>query len=330
MSRISEDMTLADVGRLPGLEPLSDYLMECRATSRDHIYSTPLGSLRAWQGDAIVDAVMTGLRRLDEVVQARPDTVIDIWSDSEKTEVAGRARTKLVFFPGNIEAPFVMVTPGGGYNAVCSYLEGYPAAARLNELGYNAFVLSYRTREDASFPAPLEDLARALHYVLDHARELGTSRRYALMGFSAGAHLAGTMATDAHGWHRWDLPRPDAMVLCYPALDLRTLAVTDADPIATEMLFSMLGSDPTPDELASWSVNVGAGPGFPPTYLWQCEDDDTVPYENLRLMDAKLSELDVPHEAITYARGGHGLVKPHDIVADTWMDGVLAFLGRWL
>ena len=326
MALITEDMTLADVAQLPGMLPLADYLMECRPSNRDETYSMPLAVLREQQGDANADAVIRGLERLVGVVQSRPDVVQDIWTYEEQVAVPGRARTKLVFFPGKAGAPFVMIAPGGGYNAVCSHLEGYPAAARLNEAGYNAFVLSYRTREFAAPPGPLEDLAQALRHVLAYAQELDVAPCYALMGFSAGAHLAGLMATDVHGWRTWQLPRPSAMVLNYPVIDLRTLVAPDANLWVKEMIDVMFGLEPTQAELTRWSINECAGSDFPPTYLWQCEDDDVVPFENLKLMDTRLSELGVQHVAKAYRRGGHGLVKPHDAEADRWMDDVLRFL----
>ena len=326
MACITDDMTLADVAQLPGMRPLADYLMECRPTAREQIYSQPFSLLRSEQGDAIADAVIDGLERLVELTQTDTRTVREIWTAREVDEVPGRSHTKLVFFPGKPYAPFVMVAPGGGYNSVCSYLEGFPTAARLSRAGYNAFVLSYRTREHAAPPAPLEDLAQALRHVLDCAQELCISPSYALMGFSAGAHLAGLMACKSCGWGAFGLLRPKAAILNYPVLDLRTIAVPNAHLFAAEMIDVMFGQQPSQSQLAHWSVVDNAGPGFPPTYLWQCEDDDVAPIKNLELMDARLSELGIPHVAKTFATGGHGLVKPHGADADHWMDGVLSFL----
>lgn len=326
MQRIVESMTLADIAQLSGFEPFADYLMECGPAAHERTYGTPIASLRAEQGDAYADDVMAGLSRLDQIVQTRADVLLDVWSPDEQARDAGKARAKLACFLAEPGAPFVMVVPGGGYNVVCSYLEGYPAATRLNAAGYNAFVLSYRTREDAHMPSPLEDLAQALRLVLARADEWGIERRYALMGFSAGGHLAGLMGTAAHGWSHWGLSRPEAMALCYPALDLRTLARPDAHPFVREMLSIILDGNPSEADLALWSVTEQADASFPPTYLWQCEDDDIVPFENLRLMERQLTRLGVAHQARSYAHGGHGLTLPHDAEADRWMDGVLAFL----
>ena len=286
--------------------------------------------MRSQQGDVVANAVITGLERLAHLVQTRDDVVRDIWTDEEKAAVAGRDRTKLVFFPGTPGAPFVMIAPGGGYNCVCSYLEGFPAAARLSEAGFNAFVLSYSTREHAAPPEPLEDLAQALRHVHARAQELGILPSYALMGFSAGAHLVGLMACSDVGWRAWGLPQPEAVVLNYPVLDLRTIAKPGGHHFVVEMLDTMFGAQPSQDQLARWSVTDHVEPDYPPTYLWQCEDDDVAPIDNLRLMDARLSDLGVAHEATTYAHGGHGLVKPHGADADRWMDGALRFLGRTL
>ena len=330
MVHITDNMTLEDVAHLPGMDPLADYLMECSPSSRAETYGQPLALVRSQQGDAVADAVIAGLERLAELAQTRGDVVREIWTDEEKAEDAGRDGTKLVFFPGRPGAPFVMIAPGGGYNCVCSYLEGFPAAARLNEAGYNAFVLSYRTREHAAPPAPLHDLAQALRHVLAHTQELDILPSYALMGFSAGAHLAGLMACGDVGWRAQGLPQPKAVILNYPVLDLRTIATPGAHHFVVEMLDVMFGPQPSQEQLARWSVTEHVGPDYPPTYLWQCEDDDVAPIDNVRLMDARLQELGVAHVATTYARGGHGLTKPHDADADQWMDGVLRFLDSTL
>lgn len=68
--------------------------------------------------------------------------------------------------------PFAVICPGGGYGMVCSFIEGVPYAKKLNEMGYSAFVVHYRIKKKAKFPAPLDDLARAVKDILARAEEL--------------------------------------------------------------------------------------------------------------------------------------------------------------
>ena len=62
--------------------------------------------------------------------------------------------------------PLAVIVPGGGYGMVCSFIEGTPVARKLNELGISAFIVYYRTRKKARYPAPQEDLARAIREIL--------------------------------------------------------------------------------------------------------------------------------------------------------------------
>ena len=57
--------------------------------------------------------------------------------------------------------PFAVICPGGGYSMVCSFVEGKPFAQALNERGYHAFVVYYRVKRKALYPAPHDDLERA-------------------------------------------------------------------------------------------------------------------------------------------------------------------------
>lgn len=77
----------------------------------------------------------------------------------------GKNEYHLTAFPVKHKAPFALICPGGGYGMVCSFVEGKPYAKALNKLGYSAFVLRYRTKDKARFPAPMDDLARAVDYI---------------------------------------------------------------------------------------------------------------------------------------------------------------------
>jgi hypothetical protein len=58
----------------------------------------------------------------------------------------------------------LVVCAGGGYMGVCSAVEGYPVAARFNDLGYDVFLLTYRVSEKKIMPKPVDDLAAALKF----------------------------------------------------------------------------------------------------------------------------------------------------------------------
>ena len=326
MSRITAEMSLQQIADLPGFEEIGFTFMESRPSTQEKMYRFPIAGMgELWGADGL-ERIMTGFERLDDIVCSGRPYAYDFWDEAERAADPAKARTKLVHFPGDDGAPFVMVVPGGGYNSVCSAIEGYFAAARLGDLGYHAFLVTYRTREAALMPAPIEDLARAIRFVLDHAEELRCAGDYACMGFSAGAHLAGMMATATWGWRHWGLTAPKAEVLCYPVADLRLCTGAGSNPTTDEMLTTMLGTDFDEADLARWSVVDGVDETFPPTYLWQCADDDVILVDNLLAMSRVLTTHGVHHRTAVYPRGGHGLMKPHDELSTRWFEGVAGLL----
>src|SRR5262249_53031923 len=87
-------------------------------------------------------------------------------------------------------APAIVLVPGGAWGT------GDPGQAAGNALplarrGIATVSISYRLAPAHRFPAPLDDVRRGLRHVRAHAEELGIDPdRIALVGLSAGAHLA--------------------------------------------------------------------------------------------------------------------------------------------
>ena len=113
-----------------------------------------------------------------------------LWSGEAPFEVQceGQARPSLVAFPVADSRGAVIVMPGGGYSHKAQH-EGAPVARMLNEAGVSAFVLDYRVAP-CPHEAPLCDAKRAIRVV----RALGYEK-VAVLGFSAGGHLACCAAT---------------------------------------------------------------------------------------------------------------------------------------
>src|SRR5215470_12086159 len=86
--------------------------------------------------------------------------------------------------------PAVVLVHGGGWTG------GDPSQAAGNGLhfahrGIATVSISYRLAPAHRFPAPLDDVRHGLRHVRSHASELGIDAgRLALLGLSAGAHLA--------------------------------------------------------------------------------------------------------------------------------------------
>ena len=69
---------------------------------------------------------------------------------------------------------------------------------------------------------------------------------------------------------------------------------------------------------------------YPPTYLWQCADDDIVSPDNYEKMVDALDAAGVHHEGVMYSEGGHALMKPHAPETDYWCMSVIEFLKDYL
>ncbi|GAA2877381.1 hypothetical protein GCM10020220_078850 [Nonomuraea rubra] len=102
----------------------------------------------------------------------------------------------LTAFPvaGGGPAPAIVVCPGGAYHHLADH-EGAPVARWLNSLGVAAFVLRYRLRAaPPSAPPPGRRQGGALGAAPRGGHRRG-SGQVGVLGFSAGGHLAGLLAT---------------------------------------------------------------------------------------------------------------------------------------
>lgn len=236
-----------------------------------------------------------------------------------------------------VEAPprrSVVICPGGGYNHL-SPREGEPVALRFVAMGFNAFVVKYRVSPHL-YPAPLMDAAWAMAHVRRHAQEYHADpHKIALMGFSAGGHLAGLLGTTWHQANRFEplrqeMIRPDVLVLCYP--------VITAGHFAHRGSFLCLTGSEDENAHQFFSVEDLVSTATPPTFLWHTWEDASVPVENTLLMAHALRAHGVPAEVHIFPRGGHGVglgtevtaMKPEQILPEVqiWPELVRDFLLR--
>ncbi|SEG99891.1 Acetyl esterase/lipase [Nonomuraea solani] len=224
--------------------------------------------------------------------------------------------------------PAVIVFPGGGYGHLADH-EGEPVARWLNSLGVNAFVLRYRIAPHRH-PLPLLDAARAVRWVRHHAAAHGVDPgRVGVLGFSAGGHLAGLLATEsgpmlAEGPHdAVDAadPRPDLAVLCYAVTVLTGPAANEGSAR------NLLGADAPEPARAELSIAGRVGAATPPMFLWHTADDEAVPVENTLRVSEALARHGIPQEVHIYPSGRHGLgLAESDPVPADWTRRCAAFL----
>src|SRR5450830_2156819 len=100
---------------------------------------------------------------------------------------------------GDPAAPAMLLLAGGGYDHLTNQKEQTPVAEYFSRrLNITTFVLYYRlVRSDGTYryPVPMWDGQRALKLIRHRAAEWRVDpSRIALFGFSAGGHLASTLA----------------------------------------------------------------------------------------------------------------------------------------
>ena len=206
------------------------------------------------------------------------------------------------------QRPAVVICPGGGYD-YCSDRESVPVAMRFAGYGVQAFVLYYNCK--TPFPTNLLELAQAVRYVREHAAEYEIDpNRIAVCGFSAGAHLAGSLAVY---WNRPLLTdllgdsaayRPDAQILCYPVISGGACAHRGS---IVNLIGAQDANDFTCPRNAAVSLEQQVTADAPPCFLWSTSDDNTVPIENSALYLHALAVNGIPFESHIYPRGAHGL-----------------------
>lgn len=213
--------------------------------------------------------------------------------------------------PARPSGAAVLLMPGGGYGFLSYDNEGMEQAAWLNALGVTCFILLYRLRGEGWGErrlAPLQDAQRAMRVIRDGATRFGVdAKRVAVLGFSAGGHLAGSLAT------RFAEPayapvdaadrlsaRPDLAGLIYPVISMDG-AITHQGSRT-----NLLGASPSAAEVAAASVDRRITAETPPVFLLHASDDATVPVSNSLTMYAALLAAKRPAELHVFDEGGHG------------------------
>jgi len=226
--------------------------------------------------------------------------------------LTGIARPELyVIRPERPDGSALLIAPGGGYRELYVDAEGFDIANRFRAAGVTAFVLVYRLPGEGWLAAPdvpLQDAQRAMRLVRANAALFGIDpARIGVIGFSAGGHVAASLAVRASAAvydprDATDLPsaKPAFAATVYPVI---TMLPPYAHEASREML---LGAHPSAALRAAYSCERLVTHEAPPMFLVHALDDSFVPPENTLALFAALRAAQVPVEMHLFERGGHG------------------------
>ena len=246
----------------------------------------------------------------------------------------------------------VIFVAGSGWSAPMGYRA--PAlkeqqvgdyAPSLLRAGYTIFTVNHRSTPRFEYPAPVEDIQRAVRFVRHNAQRFGIDpARLGGIGGSSGGHLLGLaamlaapgLADDADPVNKQPATLQCVVLRAAPS-DLKTMIGSSG--LATAAVVTFVGRLPTPNaddqnvyRAASPITHVSAT--SPPTLLVHGDADDTIPFQQSVAMEAALRAANVPARLVRVAGGAHGSTfsnssTPHaqfpDLLRETvdWLDKYL-------
>ena len=234
--------------------------------------------------------------------------------------------------------PVILIIPGGGYDRLTDLKEQAQVAEYFSQsLHVTSILLYYRlVQKDGTYryPVPMWDGQRAIKLIRFRATQLGIDpKRVAVLGFSAGGHLASTLAL--HSASDFDLPvhdqidaqsvRPDLLALGYPVISMDP---ADVPPSGSYRNLLRGYSGRELEHLQSYlSGEKNITPRTPPVFLFESLDDARISSQNSVLFVAALRSKGIPVESHLFLHGEHGCGLCEDLPEENaWPE----MFNRWL
>jgi acetyl esterase/lipase len=202
-----------------------------------------------------------------------------------------------VYIPtGATRRPIIVFWYGGTWVKGTKDQYRFVGAALANS-GYVAVLPDYRLYPQARFPQFIEDGALAMRWTHEHATEIGGDpSAIFLMGHSAGAHLAATLALDEH--YLRDVGGSFQWLRGWIGLS----GPYDLNSSWTPLLGQVFRA---PYSANDWQPILLVGGHSPPALLIHGTQDNMVSAQQADLLTQALSGLDVPVDCRIYDGASH-------------------------
>ncbi|MBQ9084054.1 MAG: alpha/beta hydrolase [Clostridia bacterium] len=216
--------------------------------------------------------------------------------------------------------PAMLVIPGGGYSAVCTEREGEPIALAFLAQDFNCFVLNYRVSAKEKYPDQLIDASRAIIHIRENAEEycIDQGRVYAV-GFSAGGHLAGSLAIlhkDPEVLSTLGIEkganRPTACILGYPVVSA-LLSTHSGSFLSLSGNREGRMEDIPYDVKVKLSLETNVDSDSVPVFIWHTAEDELVPTAGSMALGQRYVECGIPVMLHLYPYGPHGLAVANGV-----------------
>jgi alpha-L-fucosidase 2 len=221
--------------------------------------------------------------------------------------------------------PILILIHGGGWTGGDKAGDIAPLLSPLAAAGFTCVSINYRLAPQHRWPACRDDVLAAIRWVKAHAAKFkGDGSRIALIGYSAGGHLASFAATVVD-----DSARVQAVV--------GLAALTDFEqelPKRGHVLGrAQQGLLNRPAELTPESLGLLRAlspvnhlrPGLPPFFLLHGDADQSVPFEQSVAFQSKLRALGVRCDLLRLPGAPHRLSDWDKFLPD-YRDRLLAWL----
>ena len=222
-----------------------------------------------------------------------------------------------------LNRPVVIVCPGGAYMHL-SPREKDPVVFPLFSAGYQVFVLEYSIGDAIKGSEPEEELASSVAYIKNHHEELNViSDQIAVLGFSAGGHLAASLCCH---WPKYgEESHPDCGILCYPVI---TMGEYKNERTTDTLCYG------DSDRLEYFSLENQVTDKTSPCFIWHTTEDTSVPIQNSLLFVTSLVQHKIPFEYHVFEKGKHGLslgrreTGPEEVYVQDWFNLAVSWLNR--